>query len=207
MACVCCRETLQCLRCFKGCTLTPNAAGSCSGRVIFCFDTHSFLITTANLRLLGACSSSLSVLCHNCCCIYTLIPFSEGVLVPGSWVCRSMEDGATVVKLEKERSGSQGEGGECEPHLTALGKGWKTVPACLPFMIPGMACGSLDEQMTIVQPAAVAILAAVSFVTIPPVPQRESAPLVSTCTAFVWQDQQLPVRSAEPAYLSQAINL
>ena len=69
-------------------------------------------------------------------------------------------------------------------YLTALGKGWKTVPACLPFMIPGIAWGSLEEQMTIVQPAAVAILAAVSFVTMPPVPHRESLPLVSTYTAF-----------------------
>ena len=69
-------------------------------------------------------------------------------------------------------------------YLTALGKGWKTVPACLPFMIPGIAWGSLEEQMTIVQPAAVAILAAVSFVTMPPVPHCESLPLVSTYTAF-----------------------
>ncbi len=69
-------------------------------------------------------------------------------------------------------------------YLTALGKGWKTVPACLPFMIPGIAWGSLEEQMTIVQPAAVAILAAVSFVTMPPVPHCESLPVVSTYTAF-----------------------
>jgi len=69
-------------------------------------------------------------------------------------------------------------------YLTALGKGWKTVPACLPFMIPGIAWGSLEEQMTIVQPAAVAILAAVSFVTMPPVPHCESLPLVSTYTPF-----------------------
>ena len=82
------------------------------------------------------------------------------------------------------------------------------MPACLPFMIPGMAWGSLDEQMTIVQPAAVAILAAVNFVTIPPVPQCESAPLVSTCTAFVWQDRQDdPVRSSDSAYLSQNTKL
>ncbi len=69
-------------------------------------------------------------------------------------------------------------------YLTALGKGWKTVPACLPFMIAGIAWGSLDEQMTIVQPAAVAILAAVSFVTMPPVPHCESLPVVSTYAAF-----------------------
>ncbi len=51
-------------------------------------------------------------------------------------------------------------------------------------MIAGIAWGSLDEQMTIVQPAAVAILAAVSFVTMPPVPHCESLPVVSTYTAF-----------------------
>jgi hypothetical protein len=51
-------------------------------------------------------------------------------------------------------------------------------------MIAGIAWGSLDEQMTIVQPAAVAILAAVSFVTMPPVPHCESLPVVSTYAAF-----------------------
>lgn len=123
-----------------------------------------------------------------------------------------MEDGANIVNPEKKMvwfgdKMVESVEGEEEPHLTALGSGWKTVPACLPFMIPGMACGSLDEQMTMVQPAAVAILAAVNFVTIPPVPHLESAPLVSTCTALVWQDRQLPVRSAEPAYLARRLGL
>ena len=69
--------------------------------------------------------------------------------------------------------------------LTALGKGWKTVPACVPVMMPVMASGCEEEQMTIVQPAAVAMRAAVSLVTIPPVPHCESFPDVSTCNIRV----------------------
>lgn len=67
-------------------------------------------------------------------------------------------------------------------HLTALGRGWNTVPACLPRMISGMTSGSAEEQMTIVQPAAVAMRAAVNLVTMPPVPHWLSWPPVSTCT-------------------------
>ena len=48
-------------------------------------------------------------------------------------------------------------------------------------MIPGMASGSEEEQMTMVQPAAVAMRAAVSLVTMPPVPHCDSVPEVSTC--------------------------
>ena len=48
-------------------------------------------------------------------------------------------------------------------------------------MIPGMASELEEEQMTMVQPAAVAMRAAVSLVTMPPVPHCDSVPDVSTC--------------------------
>lgn len=69
--------------------------------------------------------------------------------------------------------------------LTALGRGQNTVPppapVCLPSMMVGMSWGRVEAQMTVVQPAAVAMRAAVSLVPIPPVPHWLS-PEVSTCT-------------------------
>lgn len=51
-------------------------------------------------------------------------------------------------------------------------------------MIVGMSWGWVEAQMTVVQPAAVAMRAAVSLVPIPPVPHWLS-PEVSTCVTQV----------------------
>lgn len=53
------------------------------------------------------------------------------------------------------------------------------MPATSPLMMAATDSGSLLEQITIVVPAAVAIRAAVSFVTIPPVPHCVPAVVVS----------------------------
>lgn len=71
-------------------------------------------------------------------------------------------------------------------NLTALGRGWKRVPAWwrLPPTMLGMASvWEEEEQMRHEQAAAVAIRAAVSLVVMPPVPHCNSPlVLVSTCT-------------------------
>ena len=57
--------------------------------------------------------------------------------------------------------------------------GKNLVPATSPRMTAATASGSPLEQMTIVVPAAVAMRAAVSFVTMPPVPHCVPAVVVS----------------------------
>lgn len=57
-----------------------------------------------------------------------------------------------------------------ETCLRARGWWWKTVPSRSPFSILSMFWGQDDLQITVVQPAAVAMRAAVSFVLMPPVP-------------------------------------
>jgi hypothetical protein len=55
------------------------------------------------------------------------------------------------------------------------------VPTRSPLMMRGIRSGWLARQITMRQPAAVAIRAAVSFVAMPPVPHCVPAVLVSTC--------------------------
>ena len=61
-----------------------------------------------------------------------------------------------------------------------LGCGRKMVPIRLPAMTAVMRSGSAARQMTVEQPAAVAMRAAVSLVAMPPVPHCVPRVLVST---------------------------
>ncbi len=77
-----------------------------------------------------------------------------------------------------------------------LGCGRKMVPIRLPAMTAVMRSGSAARQMTVEQPAAVAMRAAVSLVAMPPVPHCVPRVLVSTWpgkTASTWEinSQQL----------------
>lgn len=55
------------------------------------------------------------------------------------------------------------------------------MPEWQPLTAWGMDSGTVEEQMTMRQPAAVARRAAVSLVAIPPVPHSVPAVVVSTC--------------------------
>ena len=85
-------------------------------------------------------------------------------------------------------------------HLMGLGCGRKMVPTRLPAMTAVMRSGSDARQMTVEQPAAVAMRAAVSLVAMPPVPHCVPRVLVSTCQ-FANAFSQISVhrgRSTEP---------
>lgn len=71
-------------------------------------------------------------------------------------------------------------GSAAEAHLMGWVVGWKTVPMRSPPMIFTMLAGSAAVQMTMRQPAAVAMRAAVSLVAMPPVPHCVPWVLVST---------------------------
>lgn len=66
-------------------------------------------------------------------------------------------------------------------HRSGCEVAWKTVPMRSPAMILTMFEGSSALQMTMRQPAAVAMRAAVSLVAMPPVPHCVPCVLVSTC--------------------------
>lgn len=65
--------------------------------------------------------------------------------------------------------------------LSGTSVGWNTVPMRSPAMILGMLRGSSAVQITMRQPAAVAMRAAVSLVAMPPVPHCVPRVVVSTC--------------------------
>ena len=68
-----------------------------------------------------------------------------------------------------------------EACLRARGWWWKTVPICSPCSILFISCEDVDLQITVLQPAEVAMRAAVSFVLMPPVPHSVPPVSVSTC--------------------------
>lgn len=66
------------------------------------------------------------------------------------------------------------------PETVSRGVAVPDFKAVLYWMILRMLRGSLLEVMTVVTPAAVAISAAMSFVSIPPVPKLEPSVVVLT---------------------------